>query len=237
MFAVLLRYFVEAGAQHHEGLLNALSVLAVASILVGNVLALRQNNIKRMLGYSSIAQIGYCLVGLIAAGPLAVEAVGAFILTYVVTSLGAFGVVTLVSSPMRAGERDADDNDDYLGLFWRRPYLSSIMTVAMLSLAGVPLTAGFIGKFYIVAAGVDARLWVLLGAVIIGSVIGLYYYLRLLISMFMPDPEQRAYSAPLNWAQATGGYMVVAVMVLMVVMGLYPQPFLELIQPATLTAR
>src|SRR3546814_1843548 len=84
------------------------------------------------------------MVVLVAGGPLAVEAVGAYLLTYVVTSIGAFGVVTLSSSPM--GERDADAIYDYHGLFWRRPYLASILTALLLSLAGIPLTAGFIGK-------------------------------------------------------------------------------------------
>lgn len=232
VFVVLLRYFMQAGAHHHTALLDALSALAIASILIGNVLALMQNNVKRMLGYSSIAQIGYGLVALIAARELAVEAVGAFLLTYVVTSICAFGVVTLMSSPMRAGERDADNYYDYRGLFWRRPYLTSIMTVSMLSLAGIPLTAGFIGKFYIIAAGVDARLWWLLGAVVLGSAIGLYYYLRLMVTMFLPDPEGRAFNAPLNWGQQTGGYMAIAFMLLMLVMGLWPQPFLQMIQLA-----
>lgn len=237
VFAVLMRYFVQAGGYQQAALVEALSVLAVISIGVGNILALQQTNVKRMLGYSSIAQIGYCLVAMIAAGPLAVEAVGVFILTYVITSLGAFGVVTLMSSPMRAGERDADENYDYRGLFWRRPYLTSILTVSMLSLAGVPLTAGFIGKFYVVVAGVDARLWFLLGAVVLGSAVGLYYYLRLMVTLFMVDPEKRQFNAPLNWAQQTGGYMVVGVMLLMLVIGIYPEPFLQLVQSASLSAR
>ena len=233
VFAVLLRYFMQAGAHHHQNLVNALSAIAVASILIGNVLALQQTNIKRMLAYSSIAQLGYCLVALIASGPLAVEAVGVFLLTYVITSICAFGVVTLASSPMRPGERDADNNYDYRGLFWRRPYLSSILTVSMLSLAGIPLTAGFIGKFYVIAAGVDARVWVLLGAVVLGSAIGLYYYLRLLITLFLADPEKREFNAPLNWGQQTGGYMAVAFMLLMLLIGVFPQPFLYLVQFAS----
>lgn len=232
VFAVLLRYFMQGGAHHHAALVDALSILAVASILIGNVLALMQNNVKRMLGYSSVAQIGYCMVALIAARELAVEAVGVFLLTYVITSICAFGVVTLMSSPMRPGERDADSYYDYRGLFWRRPYLTSILTVSMLSLAGIPLTAGFIGKFYVMAAGVDARLWVLLGAVVLGSVIGLYYYLRLMITLFLPDPEGRQFNAPLNWGQQTGGYMAVAFMLLMLLIGVYPGPVLQLVQIA-----
>lgn len=232
VFAVFLRYFVEAGGYKQLVLVDVLSVLAVASIVVGNVLALRQNNVKRMLAYSSIAHFGYCLVGLIASGPLGVEAVGVYLLTYVVTTLGAFGVVTLTSSPM--GSRDADVIYDYRGLFWRRPYLASILTAMLLSLAGIPLTAGFIGKFYVIAAGVDAQTWVLLGAVVLGSAVGLYYYLRLLITLFMLDPEKRRFEAPLDWAQRAGGAMVCGLMLLMLALGIFPEPFIRLIRSAML---
>ncbi|MGH8540408.1 MAG: NADH-quinone oxidoreductase subunit NuoN [Stenotrophobium sp.] len=234
MFAVLLRFFVEGGFYRYASLLDVLTAIAVASILVGNVLALMQSNVKRMLAYSSIAHMGYLLIALIAFGPLAVEAAGIYLLTYVVTALSAFGVITLMSSPY--GDRDATQIYDYRGLFWRRPYLTSIMTVSMLSLAGIPLTAGFIGKFYIVAAGVDSRLWLLMGVLVVGSSIGLYYYLRLMITLFLLDPERRRFSAPLNWAQQAGGYMVVALMLLMLLLGIYPQPFIGFIHAAGLSA-
>lgn len=232
VFAVLMRYFVAAGGYYQGALLEVLGWLAFASILVGNLLAVRQNNVKRMLAYSSIAHFGYCMVGLVAGGPLAVEAVGAYLLTYVVTSIGAFGVITLTSSA--AEERDADVIYDYRGLFWRRPYLASILTAMLLSLAGIPLTAGFIGKFYVVAAGVDARLWWLLGAVVVGSAIGLYYYLRLMISLFLLDPSKHRFSAPLDWAQRVGGVMVLLAMILMLALGVFPQPFIHLLQLSTL---
>lgn len=233
VFAVLLRYFVEGKGYENEAVMNVLTVLAILSMIIGNVLALLQNNVKRMLAYSSIAHFGYCLVALIASGPLAVEAVGAYILTYVVTTLGVLGVVTLVSSPYN-NDGDADDLEDYRGIFWRRPYISSILTAMLLSLAGIPATAGFVGKFYVIAAGVDAREWWLLGGVVLGSAIGLFYYLRLTIMMFMDRDRQQRFDAPLNWGQQVGGYMVVAVTLASFVLGLYPQPFIEIIQLAPL---
>jgi NADH-quinone oxidoreductase subunit N len=235
VFAVLLRYYVQAGGQQNESLLDVLTVLAILSMIVGNVLALLQDNVKRMLAYSSIAHFGYCLVALIASGPLAVEAVGAYLITYVVTTLGVLGVVTLVSSPYN-NDGDADELEDYRGLFWRRPYISSILTAMLLSLAGIPATAGFIGKFYVIAAGIDAREWWLLGAVVLGSAIGLFYYLRLMIIMFMDRDRQQRFEAPLNWGLQTGGLLVVAVTLASFVLGLYPQPFIEIIQLAPLTA-
>ena len=234
VFAVLLRFFVQADGHHQPALLDALTVLAIASMLIGNVLALLQDNIKRLLAYSSIAHFGYCLVALIAAGPWAVEAVSVYLLTYVVTTLGAFGVVTLAST---AGEdSEADLREDYSGLFWRRPILASILTAMMLSLAGIPVTAGFIGKFYVVLAGVDARLWLLVAVVVLGSAIGLYYYLRVVITLFVVEPGlmRRRREVALNWGQQMGGVMVLVLMFFMLAIGLYPQPFIDLVQLAPL---
>lgn len=232
VFALLVRYFVEARAYEMPTLVNVLSALAILSIVVGNVLALRQDNLKRLLAYSSIAHFGYLLVALIASGPLAVEAVGIYLLTYVITTLAAFGVVTLMSSPYH--DHDAEDLFDYRGLFWRRPYLTAILTMALLSLAGVPLTAGFIGKFYVITVGADQHLWLLLGAVVFGSAIGLYYYLRAMIQLYLRPRWVQKYSAPLNWAQGTGGGMLILLMLAMLLLGIFPTPFINLVQAAGL---
>jgi NADH-quinone oxidoreductase subunit N len=233
VFALLLRWFTDFGGHGMPVLLDALTVIAITSILVGNVLALLQVNFKRLLAYSSIAHMGYLLVALIAAGDFAVEAVAVYLITYTVTALGAFGVMTLMSSPL--ADRDADQIYDYRGLFWRRPFLTAILTAMMLSMAGIPVTAGFIGKFYILAVAVDARLWWLVGAVVLGSAIGLYYYLRVIIALYLQDPQQRQFSAPLNWGWQAGGLMVLGLTVLMFVLGLYPEPVIALIRMAGLS--
>jgi len=232
VFVVLVRFFYESGAlppNEANVVRDILAVLAGISIVVGNLLALAQTNIKRLLAYSSIAHFGYLLVLLVA--PFGtIEAIGVYLVTYVVTTLGAFGVVALMSSPFRG--HDADQLHNYRGLFWRRPYLTAVMTGMMLSLAGIPVTAGFIGKFYIVAAGVSAKLWVLLGLVVVGSAIGLYYYLRVMITMFLLRPGMASYDAPLDWGERAGGVMVLGVTILMFAIGLYPQPFITLIRMA-----
>jgi NADH-quinone oxidoreductase subunit N len=235
VFALLLRYFVEARAYQYGILVDVLSVLAILSIVIGNILALQQENLKRLLAYSSIAHFGYLLVALIASGPLAIEAVGVYLLTYVVTTLAAFGVVTLMSSPHK--EHDAEALFDYRGLFWKHPYLAAILSVALLSLAGVPLTAGFIGKFYVLGAGVDKRLWVLLAAVVLGSAVGLYYYLRAMLQLYLRPRWVAPFSAPLNWARGTGGGILILLMLAMLVLGIYPGPFIALVQAAGLSTK
>ncbi len=235
VLALLLRYFVETKAYEYDTLMNVLTALAILSIVLGNILALLQDNIKRLLAYSSIAHFGYILVAFIAAGALATEAVGMYLLTYVVTTLAAFGVVTLVSSPY--GDHDADTLWDYRGLFWRRPNLAAILTVSLLSLAGIPLTAGFIGKFYIIAAGVDKRLWLLLGAVVFGSAVGLFYYLRAMAQLYLRAPWVRKFSAPTDWAQNTGGLMLLALALLMLLLGVYPTPFIAVVRAAGLAGQ
>ncbi len=235
VFAVLLRlYQVSPATQDSSWLATLLTLMAIASILFGNLLALLQSNLKRLLGYSSIAHFGYLLIALVAASSLAVESVGIYLATYVLTSLGAFGVITLMSTPFK--DNDADALFQYRGLFWRRPYLTAVLTVMMLSLAGIPMTAGFIGKFSVLAAGVDASLWWLLGALVLGSAIGVFYYLRVMVTLFLVEPGLRRQDAPMNWGQQAGGIMLLLTAALVFLLGVYPQPLLQLVQAALLGA-
>lgn len=177
IFAVVMRLFMYAPAADSEAVRLVLSIIAVASILFGNLMAISQTNIKRLLGYSSIAHLGYLLIALVAVQThelaLPLETIGVYLAGYLFSSLGAFGVVSLMSSPYKGP--DAESLFSYRGLFWHKPILSAVMTVMMLSLAGIPMTLGFIGKFFVVAMGVSANLWWLTGAVVLGSAIGLYY--------------------------------------------------------------
>ncbi|EIS03204.1 NADH-quinone oxidoreductase subunit N, partial [Yersinia pestis PY-46] len=190
IFAVVMRLFMYAPAADSEAVRLVLSIIAVASILFGNLMAISQTNIKRLLGYSSIAHLGYLLIALVAVQThelaLPLETIGVYLAGYLFSSLGAFGVVSLMSSPYKGP--DAESLFSYRGLFWHKPILSAVMTVMMLSLAGIPMTLGFIGKFFVVAMGVSANLWWLTGAVVLGSAIGLYYYLRVTVSLFLSPP-------------------------------------------------
>lgn len=232
VFALLARFFSLAPPADDGWLLTLIGVIALASMLIGNLLALRQNNIKRLLGYSSIAHLGYLLTAVVAGGELGIETVGVYLVTYVATTLGAFGVVTLVSSPYSG--TDAGALHHYRGLFWRRPYLAAVLTVMMLSLAGIPMTAGFIGKFYALAVGVQSGLWWLVGGIVIGSGIGLYYYLRVMIILYLVEPGQSRRDAVSGWGQQSGGIMVLLLSAAVILFGIYPQPLIALVDAAVM---
>lgn len=226
VFVVLLRFFVQAGAYQLSTLLVGLSLIAGASMLLGNVLALLQDNVKRILAYSSIAHLGYLLVAFIAGGEIAIESASYYLAAYLASSIGAFGVVAVLSST--AGE-EAQMLRQYRGLFWRRPWLAAVFSLMLLSLAGIPLTMGFVGKFYVVAASIDASLWALLALVIVGSAIGLYYYLRVLVALYM-DPDDLLTDAEPPAASVGGNVVLAASSFAVLWLGIFPAPLIDLVR-------
>jgi NADH-quinone oxidoreductase subunit N len=214
----LLRLLAETGAQRQPALMGVVATLAVLSMLGGNLLALLQQDVKRLLAYSSIAHMGYLLVALLVAGGLAVEAVCFYLAAYVVTTLGAFGVVTLNggSGHLR----------DYRGLFRRRPWLALCMALMLLSLAGIPISAGFVAKFYLFAVGVDAALWGPVAVLLLTSVLGLFYYLRLILVLFAAE-DARAIQPPPSLA---GAAALAALTAVLLWLGAWPEPLIALIQ-------
>ncbi len=223
MFALVLRYFTRLSPEDLGPIPVIFTLMAVASMLAGNLLALYSDNVKRILAYSSIAHLGYLLVAFLAGGKLGAEAVAFYLVAYFVTTLAAFGVVTVLSDD----QREAELVQDYRGLFWRRPWLATLFTVALLSLAGIPLTAGFLGKFYVVAAGVDAARWGLVLVLVLGSAIGLFYYLRIVVAMLAPAEAAAATTTPR--VLLTGGLVLAALGVSLVWLGVYPAPLVDLI--------
>ncbi len=224
-FAALLRVFVAAlpGSAINWALLVA--VLSALTMTLGNFAAIAQSNIKRMLAYSSIAHAGYILMSLVAAGSskagLSDFAVGAalfYLLAYAITNLGAWAIVMAVERAGGAGLQ----LDDYAGLGQRRPGLALAMVLFMLSLTGLPPTIGFIGKFYVFRAALEAGyMWLALVGVLT-SLVSAYYYLRIVIIMYMREGEGRALvSRTLN---VTVGLAALATFVL----GLAPQGVLDL---------
>ncbi len=186
VMALLLRFFYGINGFQYPALVVIISVIAVLSMFVGNLLALRQQNVKRILAYSSIANLGYLLVTLLTGGTNGIQAAIFYLITYFVTTIGAFGVVSLLSV---CGD-DADQLENYKGLFWKRPWVAMVFTLVMLSLAGIPITAGFMAKFYLIFAGMKSGLWLLVFSLIINSVISLYYYLRVVTTMFSASNKE-----------------------------------------------
>ena len=226
IFVVLLRLFMEAKLYQYNTLLITLGVLAVASMVVGNLLALQQQNIKRLLSYSSIAHFGYLLITLVAGGILsggkfAVEAASYYVVAYVVTTLAAFAVISLLSSN---GEDEKEEVSDLTGLFWHRPLHAGLLTLALLSMAGIPLTAGFIAKLYVFTSGIEGALWVLVGALVLGSAIGIYYYLRIIYVMTLQEDNKVIGSVSTNpWL---GEAVALSLGVLVLWLGIFPQPLM-----------
>jgi NADH-quinone oxidoreductase subunit N len=230
VFAVLLRFAGILDLRPGSALVPLLAALAVASMFAGNLLALLQQNVKRLLAYSSIAHAGYLLVALVAGGPDGRTAATIAVAVYMLATLGAFGVVTVLSEP----GRDADSRDDYQGLAWRRPWLAAVLTAMLLSLAGIPLTAGFIGKFYLISSGAGSSLWSLVGALIINSVIGLFYYLRVVMMLF--GEPGRTVPVPLRVTVLHGGALGL-VAALLAWTGLSPGPLIDIVATAVQSLR
>jgi NADH-quinone oxidoreductase subunit N len=216
-FALLSRFFIIVfqGDLTTRFWVQLIAVLAVVTMSVGNLLALPQRNIKRLIAYSSIAQAGYALVGVaaIAAQPGAevgsgVAAVGFYMAMYVLTNLAAFGVIILF-----ANATGSETIADFAGLSRRNIGLALAMTVALLSLGGIPPAAGFIGKFFLFRAAVDANLTWLAIVGVINSIIALYYYLVVIKVMFVDRSEDENKPIPISppyvWALAISCAVVI----------------------------
>ena len=229
VFAVLLRYALDSGLLDSGVARTALIVVAVLSMIGGNLLALLQTNLKRLLAYSSIAHLGYLLIALMLAGmpngdpALGVETGLVYLTGYFLMTLAAFAVMTALSGELE----DAEELDAYEGLLWRRPALAAVLIAAALSLAGIPLTVGFIAKFYVVYAGVEAAAWPLVWALIVGSAIGVYYYLRIVFAMTKREGAEPEGPHTAAW-EATFAAVVLGVGV--VVLGVYPTPLVDLLR-------
>ncbi|HTU44456.1 MAG TPA: NADH-quinone oxidoreductase subunit N [Bryobacteraceae bacterium] len=226
VFAFLLRWLRSASATT-DSLPLVLTIIAIASMLAGNLLALRQTNIKRLLAYSSIAHMGYFLVAIVAGSDLGRAAATYYLIAYIVTILGAFGSLLVLSH----SSRETETFNDIRGLFWRRPVLASIFTAMLLSLAGIPLTGGFLGKFYVLAAGTSASAWTLIIVLIVSSTIGLVYYLRVIVAMFadLQPSETVVESASVG---ITSSVALAALTLALFVLGVYPAPLWDAIRAA-----
>jgi NADH-quinone oxidoreductase subunit N len=217
--AVLLRFMLAVFPGVEAYWTAIISALAVGTMTLGNLLALAQSDIKRMLAYSSIAHAGYALIGLVAVSTLGAASVLFYLMAYVVTNLAAFGVVVLF-----ARSAGSDDIQAYAGLSRRAPALAIALMVAMLSLAGMPPLAGFVAKVYVFAAAVQSGLIWLAVAGILNSIIGLYYYLTVLkvVYLYRSEDEDKPIAVPRG-----AGVALVACSLAIIVIGTLSAPWLD----------
>jgi NADH-quinone oxidoreductase subunit N len=219
-FAAFLRVFLYSLSSLQGEWVGVLWVLAVLTMTLGNIVAIAQQNIKRMLAYSSIAHAGYILVGMVAANELGTAGVLYYLLAYAFMNLGAFGVVILFG---RKGEENLLIGD-YSGMASKFPLLAALMATFMFSLAGIPPTAGFVGKFYIFSAAVKAGYIGLAVIGVLNSALSVYFYLRVTVMMYMRSPDKEL--TPLEWSPAMAISLFIAVFGTLQ-MGITPGAYLE----------
>jgi NADH-quinone oxidoreductase subunit N len=230
-FALLIRIFAEALAPLSADWLSVFLVLTVLTMTVGNIVALTQVNVKRMLAYSSIAHTGYIMVGLAvfagasdpAAAAQGIEAVLFYLLGYAVMNIAAFAVVAML-------QRDTGRYgglNSFAGLASRAPWHAAAMAVLMLSLTGIPPTVGFFAKLFVLLAAVDAGLAWLAVAIVLNAALAAFYYLRVVVYMYMRDPEPEP--APLD-TSPFGSLALVLSVAGVIVLGLFPDAILSLLE-------
>ncbi len=226
-FAMLLRIFVEGLPSMSADWRMLFEALAIISMTIGNLAALTQTNLKRMLAYSSIAHAGYVLIGIVAGTPRGVSATLIYLLIYSFMQLGAFAVIVM----MRRQDVVGDELKDFAGLHVRHPLAAFAMLLFMLSLGGIPPTAGFMGKFWLFGAAIEAGYVWLAVIGVLNSAVSLYYYIRIVVFMYVKPPaagSQPAMSPPLSLALAVA---VVATLVL----GIYPRVLFDLAESSART--
>ncbi len=219
-FAMFMRLFLGAFAPGVDQWRVVLWVAAAATMIFGNVAALTQDNVKRMLAYSSIAHAGYALMGIVAANAIGAWALLLYMVVYAFMNLGAFGFVILLESKGYAGEVIGD----YAGLSRRHPGAALGMLIFMLALAGIPPTAGFMGKLYLFAAAVEGGYVVLTVIAVLMSAVSLYYYFRIVVQMYLRDGEEEG-AAPAELLRDRWTEVAIAVCVIVtMIVGIFPAP-------------
>ncbi len=227
-FAFLLRIFqvpLEAFRPTWEPLVSGVAILTMT---VGNLAAISQTNVKRLLAYSSISHAGYILLGLVSGNQTGLKGIAVYILVYTFMNFGAFTLVVA----MRNKELAGDEIDDLSGLMFRRPTYAILMLVFLLSLAGIPPTAGFLGKYYIFLSLIETRHYALAIVAVLYVAVAVYYYFRIVKVMFVTEVPAEG-----EISDSGGVRLVLAVSALAtLVIGLYPEPFLQLAQRSLFAA-
>jgi NADH-quinone oxidoreductase subunit N len=220
-FAAFARVLLSAFRPLHAQWAPVVWAIAAATMILGTVVGVTQTNVKRMLAYSSIAHAGYILVGLLSANGTGKAAVLFYLLAYGVTNLGAFAIIALLGTR----ERPHDELKDFAGLSNAHPALAALMTVFLLSLGGIPLTAGFVGKWYIFSAAISAGYTGLAIVGVLTSVVSVFFYLRIVVMMYMSEPSGEA---PARGPSVVGSVALAVSVLAVFYLGILPTRLLAL---------
>lgn len=223
-FAMMVRIFMVAIYPLRPQWVVIMAAVSVMTMTIGNIAAITQSNVKRLLAYSSISHAGYILIGFIAGNETGLTAVGLYLLIYTFTNIGVWSVIVA----LRRKDIIGDHIDDMAGLYFKHPTSAVLMLIFLLSLAGIPPTAGFIGKYYLFAAAIETGHNALAVVAVLNAAISVYFYLRIVVSMFMRDATERT---GLTFAPGLTVALGIAVIVTMVI-GIYPDPFIALARHA-----
>src|SRR5512135_106132 len=225
-FAALLRVFVYSLGSIQSQWVIIVAIVSAATMILGNVVAISQTNLKRMLAYSSIAHAGYILMGVASANQNEISGALFYLVAYTFTNIGAFAVLTAMAKS--TGEDQSFNT--YRGLYKRSPGLAIMMTIFMLSLTGIPLTGGFIGKYYLFLSAIDAKLYWLAIIGVLTSVVSAFFYLRVIVDMFMRDAEAGKEVEPVKYRSL--GWVVNLSALATFLLGVIPTSILALVQLA-----
>ncbi|HLA47927.1 MAG: NADH-quinone oxidoreductase subunit N [Nitrospinae bacterium RIFCSPLOWO2_02_FULL_39_110] len=229
-FAAFLRVFIEALPSLQGIWVDIIWVLAALTMTIGNVIALVQDNVKRMLAYSSIAHAGYVLVAFVSTDKLGVASILYYMLAYTFMNIGAFAIVIIIGGK---GEEKINLKD-YTGLAYRYPLTAAAMCLFLLSLTGIPPTAGFMGKLYIFSAAIKSGYVGLATIAVLNSVISVYYYMKIILAMYMKEPESSVQHSPLVFTPA----MIIALGLAVygvLRMGIFPSAYISMAQQSYLS--
>ena len=236
-FGAFLRVFIEGLGGLKADWSAIFLLLCIATLLIGNIVALVQTNVKRMLAYSSIAHAGYALIGVVAAGRMegssGIASVLLYLALYTFMTFGAFAIVAM----LRKGSIEGEEIEDFTGLSKRHPLAALLMLVFMVSLAGIPPTAGFVGKLYIFKSAVEAGMTWLAALALIFAAISAYFYLRLVMVMYMREPSDHSETAPHMVMSPTLSIVLACTVAGVVIFGVYPNPLINFAMQAVLTLK
>ncbi len=225
-FAMMVRVFMVAIYPLRPQWVAIIAAVSVMTMTVGNIAAITQSNVKRLLAYSSISHAGYILIGFVAGNETGLTAVPLYLLIYTFSNIGAWAVIVALRRKDVIGEHI----DDMSGLYFKHPVAAVLILIFLLSLAGIPPTAGFIGKYYLFAAAIETGHNLLAVIAVLNAAISIYFYLRIVVSMFMRDATERT---GLTFAPGITMALGIAILFTMLI-GIYPDPFIAMARRAVI---